>query len=132
MLDEDELLTIGAPTCQPKIKFKERRSDFNGQKVSLLNPDHLKQYYQELKSRNENVDNFLQKSFKSRLSTILDFLIVDLNIWLLVANMCMQQLTLSYEFDTHYEKIDQTKFKTDPSNWRTNTLQVSLYSLLSY
>ena len=80
MFNEDERLTIGAPTCQPKTKFKERRSDFNGQKVSLLNPDHLKQYYQELKSRNENVDNFLQKSFKSRLSTILDFLMVDLNI----------------------------------------------------
>ena len=77
-------------------------------------------------------DSFLPKSFKSRLSTILDFLIVDLNIWFLVSNMFMQQLTLSYEFDTHYEKINQTKFKTDPSNWTTNTLQVSFYSLLSY
>ena len=25
--------------------------------------------------------------------------------------MCMQQLALSYEFDTHYEKINQTKLK---------------------
>ena len=42
---------------------------------------------------------------------MLNFLVVDLAIWFLVANMCMQQLALSYEFDTHYEKINQTKLK---------------------